>query len=356
MSTVVKRIKFFLTRKIIVMLISIVAVLMVSSLCGAWILSEEKEITLSVNQNETVVRTYTNTLAELLAEQGIEEENVVSCTPSLYAVLHDGDSVTAVVSAEYKIMADGDVITVQSTGKTVADVLKEAGVTLGEYDETAPRIDEIALGNLVINVDRITVREETKETVLAYSTEKHNNNTIAKGTEIVTGAGKPGLRTDTYRVTYRDGELYKEELINSEITDPVSRIIEVGTAADNYILNYQIKQQTATTNNSENESAASNCINYSGFTCKKVLTMTATAYHEPPGSLTKSGTLSRVGAVAVDPDVIPLGTVLYVEGYGFCIAEDTGGLIKGDRIDVYLDSEAVCEEWGVKSVNVFVFD
>ena len=88
----------------------------------------------------------------------------------------------------------------------------------------------------------------------------------------------------------------------------------------------------------------------------KVLTCKATAYHEPEGSLTKSGTLSRVGAIAVDPSVIPLGTELYVEGYGYCVAEDTGGLIKGNRIDIYLDSEAECVNWGVRDVTVYILE
>lgn len=362
MSTKVNRIKFFLSRKVIVVLVSLVAVLMISSLCGAWILSEEKEITLSVNQNESTFKTYTNTVAELLAEQGIDEEDVVSSNPSLYSVIHNGDRITAVVSAEYKIMADGEVITVKSTGKTVADVLSVSGITVGENDEVTPQLDEIAVGNLVINVDRITIQDEIKETVLAYSTEKHKNNTIAAGTEIVTRAGQTGLQTDTYRVKYRNGEFYEEELINSEVAEPISEIVEVGTAGDNYISSYHASAQDTTKNdykngyNSENESTASNCIDFAGNSCKQVVTMKATAYHEGTGSLTRSGTLSRVGAIAVDPDVIPLGTKLYVEGYGYCIAEDTGGLIKGNRIDVYLDSEAECEEWGVKSVTVYVLD
>ncbi|MBQ2764366.1 MAG: 3D domain-containing protein, partial [Firmicutes bacterium] len=53
---------------------------------------------------------------------------------------------------------------------------------------------------------------------------------------------------------------------------------------------------------------------------------------------------------------IPLGTRLYVEGYGYCIAEDTGGLIKGDRIDLFLGSEAECEAWGVQDVLVYILE
>ena len=58
----------------------------------------------------------------------------------------------------------------------------------------------------------------------------------------------------------------------------------------------------------------------------------------------------------MDPDVIPLGTKLYVEGYGYCVAEDTGGLIKGNRVDIFLNSEAECIEWGVRYVSVYVLE
>jgi len=62
----------------------------------------------------------------------------------------------------------------------------------------------------------------------------------------------------------------------------------------------------------------------------------------------------RVGAIAVDPTVIPLGTKLYVEGYGFATAEDTGSMIKGNTIDVYFDSEAECYAWGIKYPKVYI--
>lgn len=58
--------------------------------------------------------------------------------------------------------------------------------------------------------------------------------------------------------------------------------------------------------------------------------------------------------VAVDPRVIPLGTKLYVEGYGYAIAEDTGGAIKGNRIDLYFNTSKEVDNWGVKYLNVYV--
>lgn len=68
---------------------------------------------------------------------------------------------------------------------------------------------------------------------------------------------------------------------------------------------------------------------------------------------TATGVKPRVGIIAVDPNVIPLGTKLYVEGYGNCIAGDTGGAIKGNRVDLFLNSESECKAYGRKHIKVF---
>lgn len=84
-------------------------------------------------------------------------------------------------------------------------------------------------------------------------------------------------------------------------------------------------------------------------------TMRATAY-SARGGITKSGTRFREGIIAVDPKVIPLGTKVYVEGYGEAIAEDTGGKIKGHRIDVAFNTHRKAINWGVKHVTVRILE
>ena len=87
--------------------------------------------------------------------------------------------------------------------------------------------------------------------------------------------------------------------------------------------------------------------------------MKATAYDDSPESNGKWGPYSamgnrlRYGVVAVDPSVIPLGTRLYIEGYGEAIAEDTGGAIKGNRIDLFMD-RASAQKFGVQNVVVHI--
>ena len=81
----------------------------------------------------------------------------------------------------------------------------------------------------------------------------------------------------------------------------------------------------------------------------------ATAYTWT-GHKTATGTWPTVGTVAVDPKTIPLGSRLYIEGYGEAVAADTGGDIVGNRIDLYMDTEAECWQWGRRQVEVRVIE
>ncbi|MHB8125045.1 MAG: 3D domain-containing protein [Desulfitobacteriaceae bacterium] len=87
----------------------------------------------------------------------------------------------------------------------------------------------------------------------------------------------------------------------------------------------------------------------------KTYQVEATAYTFT-GNLTATGKTPRVGLIAVDPKVIPLGSRLYIEGYGYAIAADTGGDIKGNKIDIFLNSERECVEWGRKKTKLFLLN
>jgi 3D (Asp-Asp-Asp) domain-containing protein len=87
----------------------------------------------------------------------------------------------------------------------------------------------------------------------------------------------------------------------------------------------------------------------------ETVTFEATAYTWT-GNRTATGTWPSRGTVAVDPEVIPLGTNLYIEGYGEAVAEDTGGAIKGQIIDLHMESEDECLQWGRRQVEVRVIE
>ena len=88
-----------------------------------------------------------------------------------------------------------------------------------------------------------------------------------------------------------------------------------------------------------------------------VLTMEASGYSsQDPGNgkYTATGSRLRKGLVSVDPKLIPLGTRLYIEGYGYAVADDVGGAIKGHRIDLAFDSRAEALQFGRQSVKVYI--
>ena len=119
------------------------------------------------------------------------------------------------------------------------------------------------------------------------------------------------------------------------LEQPVSKIVENGT-----------KEPVVTASSSSSASSGA------PSSSSRTITMEATAYSG--GGTTASGMAAAVGRVAVDPRVIPLGTRLYIEGYGYAVAADTGGAIKGNRIDLYMDSESACNSFGRRNVTVHV--
>ena len=89
------------------------------------------------------------------------------------------------------------------------------------------------------------------------------------------------------------------------------------------------------------------------------LVMEASAYLPTDGSeegITATGVPARYGIVAVDPDVIPLGTRLYIPGYGIALAADTGGMIEGDMIDLCMEDYDDCIQFGRRDIDVYILE
>ncbi len=339
-----------LSRNNKIALICAACVFVVGICCGAWaVLGEQKDVTISVDGEETTCVTFQHTVGELLDSEGITLGENDTINVKLDQELKDDQVITIQRAFDVAVEADGTTIQMNIADGTVADVLEEAGLTLGAQDTVTPSLDTAVTSGMVIDVDRITIEEVIKETELAYTIERKRDSSMSIYDEKVIQEGKVGLQKDTYRVTYCDGEIIKEELIGTETQDPVNAIVLTGS--------YDIASRNGVVGNGKNAYGGNdnNASDYApnGMPCTDVLTVKATAYTHD-GTMTKMGTPCRVGAIAVDPSVIPLGSKLYVEGYGVCTAEDTGGLIKGNRIDVFLNTEEECDAWGVKSVKVYI--
>jgi 3D (Asp-Asp-Asp) domain-containing protein len=158
---------------------------------------------------------------------------------------------------------------------------------------------------------------------------------------VLKAAGKPGESLVIWRVYYRNGKEVRRVKIGEEVLEPPQpRIYEIGV---------------------HGHIASRGAVGRSGaFRTVKVLTMHASAYtpHRSGGGTgtgrTATGLPAGYGLVAVDPRVIPLGTVLYIEGYGMAIAADTGRAIRGHKIDLCFATRQQALQFGRRRVRVYI--
>ncbi len=189
-----------------------------------------------------------------------------------------------------------------------------------------------------INLKTITafdVTETTEEEEIPFETKYEEDENMDYGTQKTRVNGKLGKKTLTYKVVQWQNELIDKSLIATNITTPETEIITKGT---------KITWKLYSTPDVGR-------IKY-----WHTLEVFATKYDancEGCTGRTYSGTAVRKGVCATDPKVIPLGTNFYVEGYGPCRAEDIGGLIKGNRID--LGYEDVSKgEWRTGNTTIYL--
>ena len=239
------------------------------------------------------------------------------------------------------VKCDGDTRTIFTQQTTVGGVLEEMGIMLNQYDGINLELDSPISEGTQIKVSRGRASYETRYEEIPYETVRTEDPSMADGTEVVTQAGVNGTTYENYRVITREGEEPEYILMDSGVqTEPVTEEITYGT----YIPN------TLITPDGER-------VYYS-----KVLNCTATAYTDYSGNPTATGTTPRVGAIAVDPRVIPYGTRMYImteDGsivYGYATAEDCGGAIKGNRVDLFYDTESECVQFGRRAVLVYILE
>jgi len=127
---------------------------------------------------------------------------------------------------------------------------------------------------------------------------------------------------------------------------------------ENYNINNDINQSANINNQNVNENIY---VNQPEEIKSEPIILKATAYtksaeEQTKKGITKSGTKVSRGTVSVDPKTIPLGTKLYIEGYGYAVALDTGGDIKQDRIDLYMETKKEAFEFGRQDVRVWIIE
>lgn len=225
--------------------------------------------------------------------------------------------------------------TVEDMIEAEEDELKAEGIEFVEgVDEIIPSLDTEISDDLTIQLVKVEVLNEVAVESIDYETILEEDESLDINTENVRQAGEAGEKEITYKVIKKDGVEVSREIVQSKVTkEPVNEIIAQGTrrvfASRDGEMEYRDLIYC--------ESTA-----YAGDT----ITATGTVPVYNPGG---------ISTIAVDPRVIPLGSLVYVENYGKAVAADTGGLIKGNIIDVFLNSESDCRSWGRKyNVPVYI--
>lgn len=276
-------------------------------------------------------------------ELGINDR--ISCTKdennSEHIIIHRAFDIT--------VTADGETNTFPATDGTVVEALENIGITLGEDDRLNCRREDKVTAGMEIIVTRIKYVTKTEESEIPYDTEYIDNSNRKIGDETVITEGENGKHTVTVKETYIDGKLSDTKQLSETISkQPVTQVVERGTAINVPYAKMEDPTKLKLVNGIPEQ-----------YT--RVISGKSTAYSARAGARTASGRYAVVGTVAVNPNVIPYGSELYIVSpdgtvYGYAIAADTGlGLMDGrTTIDLFMGSYADSCRWGVHYVDIYV--
>ena len=342
METNWKKMKVFATQRNLIIL-GIVLIIGLFSISSAL----TKEIVIQDEDNKIVVETAFADVSGVLKKGKITLADHDKVSVPLNAKVEDGMIISIKRAHPVTIIADGKVTEVKTANEKVKDILAEYDIVLGEQDRIEPGLEDKVDKNETVTVVRVNEKIVTETVAIPYESVIKYNDDLDKSKVTLIQKGQNGEKQVKYRIVMEDGKEISKEVAQEEIiTAAVEEIVEKGTA-----------QYVATSRGN--------------VRFKNMVTMSSTAYDagfestgKNPGDkyygITRSGTKVRPGVVAVDPRVIPLGTKLYIESldgwpdYGFAVAEDTGGAIKGNKIDLFYESAGTVKKYGRRKVKVYI--
>ena len=311
--------------------------------------------TVSIAATQSSAKVVTIIDDKQVAHYETEAQNVQELLQQLEITLGEKDAVEPMLDTEItdnmkitierwrptvSLKVNGESKSQKTKAQTVDEFLKSLGVNIQEGDEVTPSTETSITDGLQIEVKTKEVKTEVEDRPMQYSTKIVETADMAYGETKVSQQGKNGLKTVTIQREYLGGELVNENVLDVVVKEePVEEIVLKGTYKANSVTDVFTGES---------------------YTYTKVYEMEATAYtisDDGWSNRTASGMTTFVGMVAVDPDVIPLGTKLYIEGYGIAIAGDTGGAIQGNIVDLFFNSSSECYEFGRKhGLKVYILE
>lgn len=299
----------------------------------------KNEIKVVVDGEAIEISTLSKKVNKILENNGITVTEKDKVSVALDSEVKDGDVIYINKAITVEVNVDGATLTIASAENTVKDMLKAEDIEISAEDKIVPPVDTVLSSGMKIEITRVSKQVVNQVQQIAYETEVRKNSDMTQGKEKVVQEGVPGEKLITTEVVYENGiEIGRRVLSEKVQKAPLKKIVDIGTLG-----------VVRASRGGE-------------FSYSEKMTFNSTAYTADRGdasSWTATGTKCRrdvngYSTVAVDPRVIPLGTKLYIEGYGLAIAEDTGGAIKGKKVDVYLNTYEEMINWGRRQVNVYI--
>lgn len=310
-------------------------VIMLILMCSTIVISStRKNIIVSVDGKETKITTFKSTFRSALNANNIIVGPKDKTSPGLDSEIKNGSKIEITKAVKVQVEVDGKKLQIQTAEKNVEKMLEAENIGIQDFDKVSPSKDTFISDGMKIVVVRVDSKILKESQPIDYSTVVKKDENSEQGVNKTLQEGIPGEKEITTRVIYEDGKEVSKKVISETVKkQPTQKIVAMGTLG-------------AIT------PSRGGRVLYT-----KSLSLTSTAYSG--GGHTASGTHVRrnndgYSSVAVDPRVIPLGTRLYIDGYGYAVAEDTGGAIKGSKIDLYFNTYSETDNWGVRAVTVYV--
>ena len=304
------------------------------------------------------------TVADAVKKAGITLTGAEVITPAVDTPLRPGMEITVSAQCGVAVTVGGETETLSVTSGTVEDLLSDMGVELSEDDVVYPALTDVIYDGMEIVVQRIEYKEETTVEAVEFGYVSEETSSMLTGTSKIKQYGIDGEKVVVSKNKYVDGELVETEIISEEVTvEPVDQIKLIGTGVSR-------PQSGSSSGSSSSGSSVSNkagtFTDASGNTVSytKKLTGSSTAYYAAEGAITATGVPVYYGGVAVNPDVIPYGSKLYIVSsdgsmvYGYATAVDTGGALMSGYVlvDVFYPTYNQCVNWGRRNVTVYVLN
>ena len=323
-----------------------------------------KPVTIVVDGIEITTRTSGETVGDVLEENDIVLQDGSSVFPSRHSKVDRGEKIILENPVPVILyLGKMDPYEVMTISRTVGDFLQEQGVEVDEGDIITPSIDTLIVPDTEIYIKYVDIKVEQEQHEIGYETKINYNDNLYEGNEKVVQEGKSGLRVIKREKRYENGiEVDNKVIYDNVEIQPVQKIVERGTKKKEVVHVEDASSRQVISSAYEN----GNKINFLGkeYSIAYTKSVEATAFYNSGSNgnhttATGNPTVynpSGWSTIAVDPKVIPLYTRIYVEGYGFGIAHDTGGAIKGNKIDIFMASKKDAYSWGKQKIDIYILN